>query len=218
MTEYDYSPEAYDRYIRKQHAISKWVRKTKEGPLGDPHTPATPAFNVYALEDGLDDSLDRMKHRRGQSYDQYDRHHYRGHEERDRDRGRDKNQDKPRSLHHSTRPANTKRYRSSSQSATLQPRSYNPPPPLPLPPQPWQMSQKFSPVGSIPPAPYPHHYPQKLVSPRVSRHSSHSSSTTRLHSPNSYFPQTAPVHNHSPDYGHYQPAPRKGRTPDFTVR
>jgi len=208
MTEYDFSQEAADRHLRKQYDISKWVRQThEEGPLRNPYTPATPAVREQDLDDV-------RIHHRGQS--QHDRHR-----DRDFDRHGDKGYDqaKPRSVHHSTRP---RRHRSSSQSATLQsvPRSYEVPPPLPLPPQSWHIpySQKPSPVASTL---HPQHYPPKLTSPRDSRHSSHSSSTTRIHSPNSYFPpQPSPInYNHSPDtnYGYSQPAPlRDGRVPDFT--
>jgi len=228
MTEYDYSPEAVDRYVRKQQTVSKWVQKTKQGPMRDPFTPATPAVLANDLDESSDQD-DVRQHRRGQSYDQYDRHRDRDLDRHgDRDRG-DRHKDKPRSLHHSSRPPNTRRHRSASQSATLQsiPMPYNAPPPLPIPPHPWQMpySQKPSPLGSIP-APYVQYYPPKLTSPRHSRRSSHSSST-RMHSPNSYFPpQMSPYgspvnHNHSPDanHGYSKPTPlRDGRYPDFAVR
>lgn len=213
MTEYDYSPDAVDRYRRKQDSISKWVKKTnQQGPLRDPHTPATPA----PVEHSLDDYDDIRIHHRGQSYDQYDRPRERGFDTHgDKSYDRDK---KPRSLHHSTRP---RRHRSSSQSAIPAPRSYVPPP-LPLPPQPWHMSysQKPSPTAAFPTV-HPQYYPPTLTSPRDSRHSSHSSST-RIHSPNSYFPpQSSPVnYSHSPDtsHGYSPPVPlRNGRVPDFTV-
>jgi hypothetical protein len=211
MTEYDYSPEALDRYIRKQQTIAHWVRKTKQGPMRDPFTPATPAANTYPLENPERPSDDLRTHHRGLSYDEYDRHPDRDFDrygDRDKERGvyGDKHKHKARSLHHSSRPPNNRRQRSSSQSTTLK----SVPPPLPLPPQQWQMpySQKPSPM---------HQYYPKLTSPRDSRHSSHSSLTTRLHSPNSYFPQQAsPKYPSDTNYRHTQPV-REGRVPDFTV-
>ena len=210
MTEYDYSPEALDRYVRKQRTIAHWVQKTKQGPMRDPFTPATPAANTYPLENPERPSDDLRTHHRGLSYDEYDRHPDRGldrYGERDRDRGvhDDKHKHKARSLHHTSRPPH-RRHRSSSQSTTLQ----SVPPPLPLPPHQWQMpySQK--------PSQTPQYYP-KLTSPRDSKHSSRSSSTTRLHSPNSYFtPQSSPKYPADTNHRHTQPA-REGRVPDFTV-
>lgn len=197
--------------------------------MRDPYTPATPAVDTYLLEDDSSDQEAVRRRHPGQSYDQYDRHLDRDRDRhKDRDKGldkerdihdRDKHKHKARSLHHPSRPPNTKRHRSASQSVTLQsvPRSYVPPP-LPLPPQPWQMpySQKPS-----PPPPYPQYYSQKLTSPRDSKRSSHSSSTTRLqYSPNSYFPQPSPHHSPDTSHGYPQPVLRKGssRVPDFTVR
>ena len=211
MTEYDYSPEALDRYVRKQRTIAQWVQKTEQGPMRDPYTPATPATNTHPLENSERPSDDLRIHHRGLSYDQYDRHPDRDldrYGDRDKERGvyGDKHKHKARSLHHTSRPPHTRRHRSSSQSATLK----SAPPPLPLPPQPWQMpySQK--------PPPMPQYYP-KLTSPRDSRHSSRSSSTTRLHSPNSYFPpQTSPKYPADTNYKYTQPV-REGRVPDFTV-
>lgn len=209
MTEYDYSPEALDRYVRKQRTIAQWVYKTEQGPMRDPHTPATPAANTYPLENSERPSDDLRIHHRGLSYDQYDRHpnrdldNYGG---RDKERGvnGDKHKHKARSLHNTSRPPH-RRHRSSSQSAT---RQQSVPPPLPLPPHPWHVpySQK--------PPPMPQYYP-KLTSPRDSRHSSRSSSTTRLHSPNSHFPpQTSPKY---PADNKYTKPVREGRVPDFTV-
>ena len=211
MTEYDYSPEALDRYVRKQQTIAQWVQKTKQVPMRDPYTPATPANNTYPLENSERPSDDFRIHHRGLSYDHYDRHadrdldRYGG---RDKERGvyDDKQKHKARSLHHTSRPPHTRRHRSSSQSATLQ----SIPPPLPLPPHPWQMphSQKPSPIHQ--------YYPPKLTSPRDSRHSSRSSSTTRLPSPNSYFPQSSPKYPADTNHRYTQPV-REARVPDFTV-
>ena len=209
MTEYDYSPEALDRYVRKQQKIEQWVWRTKQGPMRDPFTPATPAATTYPLEN----SGDLRKHHPGLSYDQYNRHPDRdldGYGDRDEERGvyGDKHKHKARSLHHTSRPPHNRRHRSSSQSATIQ----SVPPPPPLPPHVWQMpySQK--------PSPMPQYYPPKLTSPRDSRRSSRSSSTTRLHSPNSYFPPQPSPPKYSTDTNHrYTPPVREGRVPDFTV-
>ena len=207
MTEYDYSPEALDRYVRKQRTIAHWVQKTKQGPMRDPFTPATPAANTYPLENPERPSDDLRIHHRGLSYDGYPDRDLDRYGERDKERGihDDKHKHKARSLHHTSRPPH-RRHRSSSQSATLK----SAPPPLPLPPHPWQMpySQK--------PSPTPQYYP-KLTSPRDSRHSSRSSSTTRLHSPNSYFPpQSSPKYPADTNHRYTQPV-REGRVPDFTV-
>lgn len=43
MTEYDYSPEAYERYMAKQHAITRWVDETSH------HAPANPFLPSEAL-------------------------------------------------------------------------------------------------------------------------------------------------------------------------
>ena len=37
MTEYDYSPAAYERYIAQQSRVSNWVRETKKHPLSNPY-------------------------------------------------------------------------------------------------------------------------------------------------------------------------------------
>lgn len=47
MTEYDYSPEAYEAYLATQAKISRWVDTTNRlyPYLGNPFTPATPAVH-----------------------------------------------------------------------------------------------------------------------------------------------------------------------------
>lgn len=210
MTEYDYSPQAVNNFLRKQEGIREWVDEIRRSPMRDPSTPATPAVNTYPLYPGRP-SDDLRIHHRGLSYDQYDRHPDRDldryedrYDDRDNERGLYKH--KARSLHHSSRPPHTRRHRS-SQSATLQ----SVPPPLPLPPHSWQMpySQK--------PSPTPQYYPPKVTSPRDSRRSSRSSSTTRLHSPNSYFPpQPSPKYSADANHKYTQPV-RAGRVPDIRV-
>ena len=43
MTEYDYSPEAYERHMATQNRIARWVDTTQQYPQQNPFTPATPA-------------------------------------------------------------------------------------------------------------------------------------------------------------------------------
>ena len=211
MTEYDFSPDAAERYRNNLRRVEGWVHHTKQSPVCNPFTPATPASDPHPLENSEPPSDDLKIHHRGLSYDKYDRHRNRDLDrqgDRDKERGvYDKHKPKARSLHHTSRPPNTRRSKS-SHSTTLQ----SVPPPLPLPPHPWQMpySQKPSPV--------PQYYPPKLTSPRESRRSSRSSSTTRLHSPNSYFPPppSPPKYPADTNYRYTQPV-REGRVPDFTV-
>ncbi|KJA20268.1 hypothetical protein HYPSUDRAFT_826521 [Hypholoma sublateritium FD-334 SS-4] len=207
MTEYDYSPEAVDAYLRKQQQIARWVDKTNSKPWRDPYTPATPAA---PRDRTLDD--DAEPHRRRPS------------DRRDRPRdparswSRDRERDRPRELprdppdRRSSKPH--KRHRSASHSVPGVPRpdpqrSYTVPPPLPLPPFP-ATYVKTGPTG------YP--YPPKLVSPRDSRHSSRSSETTRhpqAPSPTSYFPapaQQQPPYS-APVYGSMRPPVRSQTTP-----
>ncbi|KAJ7114937.1 hypothetical protein C8R44DRAFT_880994 [Mycena epipterygia] len=44
MTEYDYSPEAVDRYMQTQSRIQHWTQVASRSQLCDPDTPPTPAF------------------------------------------------------------------------------------------------------------------------------------------------------------------------------
>ncbi|KAG6890848.1 hypothetical protein C0992_012487 [Termitomyces sp. T32_za158] len=46
MTEYDFSPEAYERYMRGQHRIRRWVHHTDQTPKADPYQAATPAVDI----------------------------------------------------------------------------------------------------------------------------------------------------------------------------
>ena len=200
MTEYDYSPEARKCHDRKQRDIFGWLQNTQQGPLRNPFTPATPAVDTYPLEKSEYPSGDLRTHKRGVSYDPYDPYN-RG---LDRDslgrerggRGRD------RSLPHTSRPHHTSRHK---QTATLQ----TLPPPLPLPPYLWQMPYSQEPSAMA------QYYPIKVTSPRDSKRSSQSSSTTRLPSPNSYFPpQPSPQYPADYRLGYTPPA---ARVPDFTV-
>ncbi|KDR81790.1 hypothetical protein GALMADRAFT_221656 [Galerina marginata CBS 339.88] len=176
MTEYDFSPEAFEAHIHKQQQIARWVDKTNRHPPRNPFTPATPAVQALALQRGYDsednyDDDDRRRHRRRESKDHKDRPRDM---ERNRDRERERQPDP-------TRPQQ-KRHRSASHSATTHrpepSRTYTVPPPLPIP-------QNSSPTSIYPTYQYPH--PPRLTSPRDSRHSSRSSST-KVPSPTSYFP------------------------------
>jgi len=40
MTEYDYSPEAYERYLSTQQRISRWVDHTQQQPPANPFVPS----------------------------------------------------------------------------------------------------------------------------------------------------------------------------------
>ena len=124
MTENDYSREAFDRYIRKQQSISKWVQQTKQVPLSDPFTPATPNLSLCPLENdsGYSSAEDGIGIHR--SYAEYDRSRSRDfdrHERRGRDRVRsvdlnDRNRDQQ-----SRSPARSRQRRSASQVSALQP-------------------------------------------------------------------------------------------------
>ncbi|KAJ3560898.1 hypothetical protein NP233_g10536 [Leucocoprinus birnbaumii] len=50
MTEYDYSPEAVDRYIAKQHSIARWVDNTNRYEPGNPFLPSETSGTPYQPE------------------------------------------------------------------------------------------------------------------------------------------------------------------------
>lgn len=53
MTEYDYSPEAYERYLATQNRIAKWVDETEQHRSQYEHavpTKATPAYDPSRLQ------------------------------------------------------------------------------------------------------------------------------------------------------------------------
>lgn len=213
MTEYDYSPEAVDAFLRKQQQIARWVDKTNSKPWRDPYTPATPA----APRDRTLHDDDGEPHRRRTS-ERRDRPRDPSRSwSRDRERERDRPRDIPRDPpdRRSSKP-HSKRHRSASHSVPGVPRpdpqrSYTVPPPLPLPPFP--ISKAYVQSG---PTGYP--YPPKLVSPRDSRHSSRSSETTRhpqVPSPTSYLPppQQQQQPYSAPVYGSMRPPVRSQTTP-----
>lgn len=55
MTEYDFSPEAYERHLAKQAQIGRWVNRTDmfQAELKNPFTPATPAVRAVELDQAL---------------------------------------------------------------------------------------------------------------------------------------------------------------------
>ncbi|KAF8968402.1 hypothetical protein BDZ97DRAFT_435078 [Flammula alnicola] len=234
MTEYDYSPEAFEAHMRKQQQIARWVDNTNHYPLRNPFTPATPAVNAAAalqrdLEEDEEEEeySDSKTNRRRDSKDRRDRPRYqerdRDREVRDRERERFERAEKERDSRHShSSRSHTKRHRSASHSGPTSTRpdtqrSYTVPPPLPLPPYP----QQPSPTSVYPqtaPGYQSYPYAPKLISPRDSRHSSRSSSTTRLPqqpSPTSYFPvQQQPPYS-APAYQSRAPPLRSQTTPNY---
>ncbi|KAF5361940.1 hypothetical protein D9756_002015 [Leucocoprinus leucothites] len=105
MTEYDYSPEAHERYITKQYAIARWVDSTNRYEPANPFLPSEPSRSPFqdaanrALErdtqdSGYDDghhrSSSRHYHHRDEkdrqrrpTYDRYDSHHSRSSSRKD---------------------------------------------------------------------------------------------------------------------------------------
>jgi hypothetical protein len=72
MTEYDYSPEAYERYVRKQQAIARWVDNTNLHTPANPFVPLPDASSsTYRSQDrGLNVDYERpSSSRRSYSYD-----------------------------------------------------------------------------------------------------------------------------------------------------
>jgi hypothetical protein len=219
MTEYDFSPEAIDAYVKKQTKISNWVDNTNRHPPANPFTPATPAVRAHHIKQ----EEDERRHRRRDSKDS--RYHDRDRE----DRVRDRFVDVDASRHHrSTSPksAKTNRNRSASYSATttVQPgpaKGRNLPPPLPLGLYPngyMSTSKQSSPTGM-----YPYTWAPQKLSPRDSKHSSRTSSSTWLPAASNMHlqqnvPHSAPVvprnvvrSQTTPAYGHQiHPAYRNG--------
>ena len=177
MTEYDFSPEALDAYVQKQYKIANWVDGTKRQPPSNPFTPATPA--VHALQITRDD--DDNRHRRKESRNRH------------RDQGRDRAIDSADIRQRGTSPTSAKRSnRSHSASHTTAARA-DPtrgrtlPAPLQLPPQNGYIS-----TGKPASPTYGNHsQAPRFTSPRDSKHSSQTSSSTWL--PAYYPPHSAPV-------------------------
>ncbi|KAJ8489814.1 hypothetical protein ONZ45_g13432 [Pleurotus djamor] len=89
MTEYDYSPEAYERYIAKQHAIASWVDNTKQYPPANPFVPTTPAVQARSLQRDTTKSSGHSSHHSRSKSAKYDHDRERRDRDRDRDMGRD---------------------------------------------------------------------------------------------------------------------------------
>ncbi|PPQ81220.1 hypothetical protein CVT25_015745 [Psilocybe cyanescens] len=211
MTEYDFSPEAFEAHLRKQQQIARWVDKTNHSPtLRNPFTPATPAVRALKLQGGYDseddrDSSDHRRHRRHESKDSRDRRRDKD-KERERDRGREREREREHYQSDSPARPHTKRHRSTSHSQPAtrpEPsRNYTVPPPLPL---------NTSPISAYPPNSYPQNpYAPRIASPRDSRHSSRSSST-QVPSPTSYFPQQQPPYS-APAAYKAMPTPIRSQT------
>jgi hypothetical protein len=188
MTEYDFSPEALDAYVQKQHKIANWVDNTKRQPPANPFTPATPA--VHALQIRRED--DDNRHRRKESKTSRDRY-------RDQGRDRDRAIDPADVRQQSSSPTSAKLRSNRSHSASYTTTTARPDPtrgrtlpaPLQLPPHNNYMStgKPASPTYGY----YTH--PPRLTSPRDSKHSSRTSSSTWLPA-NQYSqptPHSAPV-------------------------
>ena len=179
MTEYDFSPEAVDAYVKKQQKIGRWVNDTKRHPPANPFTPATPAVHVSEVNREESHASER-RHRRRASHDKH----------RDMDMVRDMSPEGVDNPKH-----RVKHNRSASYSTNTRPeppRSRTLPQPLQL--GPYQNNFISSTHLPSPTSAYPHYpYPQKLTSPRDSKHSSRTSSSTWIQpAVNPYYPQTIP--------------------------
>lgn len=71
MTEYDFSPEAYERHLEKQHNIARWVDKTRRYAPANPFIAATPADRHAALHTDTshtrNDTTEPHRHHRSRS-------------------------------------------------------------------------------------------------------------------------------------------------------
>src|SRR5258708_5810304 len=167
MTEYDFSPEALDAYVQKQYKIANWVDGTKRQPPSNPFTPATPA--VHALQMTTDD--DDNRHRRKEPRNRH------------RDQGRDRAIDPADIRQRGTSPTSAKPRSNRSHSASHTTaaradltRGRTLPAPLQLPPQNGYVS-----TGKPASPTYGNHsQAPRLMSPRDSKHSSQTSSSTWL--------------------------------------
>lgn len=80
MTEYDYSPEAYERFMATQNRIAKWVDTTQQHQPRNPFTPSTPAPPTFHQP------LPRHIRSSSRHRDDNRSHHSRDSRHRDRDR------------------------------------------------------------------------------------------------------------------------------------
>ena len=181
MTEYDFSPEALDAYVQKQYKIANWVDDTKRQPPANPFTPATPA--VHALQIRRED--DDNRHRRKESRNAKDRL-------RDKDRAIDPADIRQRGSSPTSARRSNRSHSASYTTPTARPdptRGRTLPAPLQLPPQNGYISP------GKPASPTYGYYPQatRVTSPRDSKHSSRTSSSTLLPHYSQPTPHSAPV-------------------------
>jgi hypothetical protein len=180
MTEYDYSPEAYERYLATQNRIARWVDGTLTAIPRNPFTPATPAGQPLVFQREPDDhDDDERRSRRHRSPPRHHREHRENPERRRSDRDRERASELDREYRH---PSSRTRHRSPPHSGNpraTHTRSQTLPPPVVV-----------YPSGNRVRSP-----------PRHSRHSSRSSSTTRPRSSSTSanFPQNQlPWNKYSP--------------------
>lgn len=180
MTEYDYSPEAIDAYVKKQQKIGRWVNDTKRHPPANPFTPATPA--VHASEVGRERShASERQHRRRVSHDK----RYDTDRDKDRARARDPSSEGDGKRDRKYRAKHNRSASYSTTNARPEPfRSRTLPQPLQLGPY----QNNFTSATRLPSPTYPH-YP---YAPRDSNHSSHTSSSTFFQPLSSYHSQATP--------------------------
>ncbi|TFK26146.1 hypothetical protein FA15DRAFT_654623 [Coprinopsis marcescibilis] len=105
MTEYDYSPDAWERYIETQHRIARWVDGTLVQKPCNAFAPATPHIKFLELQD--EEKRQRKEAKKAQSrkrhsYDEQARKHR-------SDRDRDEDYEDHRTSSHSS-----SKYRQSS--------------------------------------------------------------------------------------------------------
>ncbi|TFK27404.1 hypothetical protein FA15DRAFT_653668 [Coprinopsis marcescibilis] len=93
MTEYDYSPDAWDRYIATQQRIADWVDGTLQQAPCNAFAPATPHLQALALKEQerrrqvLDDHRDDSSRAESDDYSRHRRHrssHHRSHRRDDK--------------------------------------------------------------------------------------------------------------------------------------
>lgn len=109
MTEYDYSPEAYERYVSRQQAIARWVDDTSLYTPANPFVPlpgASPPTAYRPQDRGPDVNFERSSSSRplGYSYGKDDGHRSRP-GRHDRHRSRKQSAPTPATYNYSSQPA-----------------------------------------------------------------------------------------------------------------
>ncbi|KAF7770218.1 hypothetical protein Agabi119p4_6192 [Agaricus bisporus var. burnettii] len=109
MTEYDYSPEAYERYVSRQQAIARWVDDTSLYTPANPFVPlpgASPPTTYRPQDRGPDVNFERSSSSRplGYSYGKDDGHRSRP-GRHDRHRSRKQSAPTPATYIYSSQPA-----------------------------------------------------------------------------------------------------------------